>query len=538
MERRTFIRYVGTLGTALVVFPQLVGCDTKSGKIKVTRIGADFDRGHLLRNLSSVPAGKKTRSISVKTLIIGGGISGLSTAYHLKKSGEESFLVLEMNQQPGGNSAHSGNRHSDFPLGAHYLSLPNPTNTPLIDFLKSIGLITGEHAGQQTYNETHLCHAPDERLLFRGVFHEGFVPDYGLDAETRQEIGRFFELMNTYRHSRSEDGKDLFNIPISATGASPFLDELDQQSFDAFLKQHNFKSEELLWFLDYCCRDDFGAGTDRISAWAGIHYFAARKATPTNTDPTSVLTWPEGNGYLVNQLKTTVSDKIATNVLVHSVTELEDRVIIKAVDFGNDETLEIIAEKCVLSCPSYVSKRILHSPYWDADFFNDYVHHPWLVGIVVLDKFPDSNGTPLAWDNVKFGTKGLGYVHNQHQSFKQHHFQHVISVYYAFDKDGDQQERRTLFQKTDDELVSIVVHELKSMHPDIEEMIVSITFQLWGHGMVTPYPGSLQKRKAFIRQSAQAKRVHLAHTDYSGYSVFEEGFDIGYRIANQLSDLL
>ena len=538
MERRTFVRYVGTLGTALVVFPQLVGCDSKSGKIKVDRIGADFDRGHLLRNLSAVPTGKKKRSITVETLIIGGGISGLSTAHHLKKLGNDSFLLLEMNNQPGGNSAHSGNRHSAFPLGAHYLSLPNPTNRPLIDFLKSINLITHEQDGKQTYNEQHLCHAPDERLLYRGLFHEGFVPDYGLDSETQQEIERFFELMKTYRALQSEDGKDLFNIPISATGESQLLDELDQQSFDAFLTKHAFKSEELLWFLDYCCRDDFGAGTDRISAWAGIHYFAARKATPANTDPTSVLTWAEGNGYLVHQLKTSISDNIATNVLVHSVTEYEDNVIIKAFDFGTDETLEITAGQCILACPSYVSKHILQSPYWATDFFNDYVHHPWLVGIVVLDKLPDSNGTPLAWDNVKFGTKGLGYVHNQHQSFKQHHFQHVISVYYAFDAAGDQQERRTLFQKTDDDLVAIVVNELKSMHPDVEESIVSITFQLWGHGMVTPYPGSLQKRKQFVQLSEQAKRVHLAHTDYSGYSVFEEGFDIGFRLANQLSSTL
>jgi hypothetical protein len=32
----------------------------------------------------------------------------------------------------------------------------------------------------------------------------------------------------------------------------------------------------LRWYLDYCCRDDYGAGIATVSAWAGIHYFASR----------------------------------------------------------------------------------------------------------------------------------------------------------------------------------------------------------------------------------------------------------------------
>ena len=33
---------------------------------------------------------------------------------------------------------------------------------------------------------------------------------------------------------------------------------------------------QLRWYLDYCCRDDYGAGMAQVSAWAGIHYFASR----------------------------------------------------------------------------------------------------------------------------------------------------------------------------------------------------------------------------------------------------------------------
>ena len=45
----------------------------------------------------------------------------------------------------------------------------------------------------------------------------------------------------------------------------------------------------LRWYIDYCCRDDYGAGAAQVSAWAGLHYFAsrhgfhhARRAVATN----------------------------------------------------------------------------------------------------------------------------------------------------------------------------------------------------------------------------------------------------------------
>jgi hypothetical protein len=33
----------------------------------------------------------------------------------------------------------------------------------------------------------------------------------------------------------------------------------------------------LNWYMNYCCRDDYGATTNNTSAWAGIQYFASRE---------------------------------------------------------------------------------------------------------------------------------------------------------------------------------------------------------------------------------------------------------------------
>ncbi|MNU97548.1 Flavin containing amine oxidoreductase [compost metagenome] len=439
-----------------------------------------------------------------------------------------------MGEETGGNSGSGSNNYSKYPLGAHYLSLANPGNQPLISFLKELKLIEKEENGLQFYNEDFLCHAPDERLLFKGVFHEGLVPEYGLSEETHTEINRFFKEMRELKAAKSKNGIDLFNIPISQAEITEEVTYLDTITFKEYLAENKYESEELLWFLDYCCRDDFGAGYDKVSAWAGIHYFAGRKATPGNTDPTTVLTWSEGNGYLANKLEKSIQKQVRKNILVCSIEEQADKVLIQAIDLHAKKKIQVSAEKCIVSAPSYVTKHILKSPFWPKSYFEGIKHNPWLIGIVVLDQIPEGNGTPLAWDNVKFGTKGLGYVSDRHQEFSPVRDKHVISVYLALDKADEQTERQRLFQMTEEDMCGLVISELSSMHPDIEQHVESISFQRWGHGMVTPYPGALAKYQEYRNLKESAQRVHLAHTDYSSYSVFEEGFDLGRLAATEI----
>ena len=39
--------------------------------------------------------------------------------------------------------------------------------------------------------------------------------------------------------------------------------------------QHGFGSAFMRWYAEYATLDDFGAGLEDVSAWAGLHYFAA-----------------------------------------------------------------------------------------------------------------------------------------------------------------------------------------------------------------------------------------------------------------------
>ena len=44
-----------------------------------------------------------------------------------------------------------------------------------------------------------------------------------------------------------------------------------------WMASQRFDSAPLRWYVNYACRDDYGASLADVSAWSGLFYFAARK---------------------------------------------------------------------------------------------------------------------------------------------------------------------------------------------------------------------------------------------------------------------
>ena len=53
----------------------------------------------------------------------------------------------------------------------------------------------------------------------------------------------------------------------------------------AWLETQGLTAPRLRWYLDYCCRDDYGALADTVSVGAGLHHFlrAGMASTPPAT---------------------------------------------------------------------------------------------------------------------------------------------------------------------------------------------------------------------------------------------------------------
>jgi hypothetical protein len=158
-----------------------------------------------------------------------------------------------------------------------------------------------------------------------------------------------------------------------------------------------------------------------------------------------------------------------------------------------------------------------HAPAVD-----EFEYAPWLVANLTLDSFPRQRaGVPIAWDNVIYESDSLGYIVATHQSLAVHQSQTVLTYYYPLTGSSPAGERTRLLNTGWQEWVDFILADLSRPHPEIRELVRNVDIMRWGHAMVRPRPGFIWGPAR--RQLAQpVGRIHFAHSDLSGFSIFEE----------------
>jgi len=108
-------------------------------------VGANVSLGHILRESRNfeVPVDNWE---TVRVVIIGGGIAGLSAGWKLGRENFNDFVILELEKEVGGTSQSSSGNPVSYPWGAHYLPVPFQENTELISLLDEMSLIEGRGA--------------------------------------------------------------------------------------------------------------------------------------------------------------------------------------------------------------------------------------------------------------------------------------------------------------------------------------------------------------------------------------------------------
>lgn len=519
-SRKDFIKTI-VLAGIFIPFMQYCGKKAKSFIVKIT--GTNHVLGHRLWT-KDFP--KPSEEIKTKFLIVGAGISGLSAARYFKQNGENDFLLLEMENSVGGNSRNGENKFSKFPLGAHYLPLPNKDDLELIEFLRECKMYLGDDEnGQPILDDYQLTFPKAERLFYRNQWQNDIVPKTGISEKVKQEFESFFEAMEVFKKKRDNGGKFWFDIPISKS--SKEANKLDEITFLDWLIYNHFDSEELLWLLDYSCRDDFGLGIKYVSAWAGIHYFAGRKNNWANNREDQVFTWPEGNARLTKHLSEFSKNKTLSNHLVFDV-KWNDNVEVLVFDNQTKKSKKIVAEKVLFATPQFVNQFIFKKRK-----LKNFNYVPWLLTTITL-KNEFGGEEELAWDNVIYGSEGLGYIYDQHQNLNQNIGEKVITYYQSFSTENCKNARKELLKMNDEDLKKLVLNDLKIAHPLIEDFILEMEFHKIGHAMIAPVPNQIfGKESEKARESIEGK-IFFAHTDLSGISIFEEAFYQGRNAAKQM----
>jgi phytoene dehydrogenase-like protein len=208
---------------------------------------------------------------------VGAGAAGLSAAWRLRAAGLENFLVLELDDAPGGTARSGQSSVSAFPWGAHYLPAPLDAQGPVPRLLREMGALTSvDDAGVPQFAEQMLVRDPQERLFYRGHWYEGLYLRVGASHQDSAELARFEARMNQFASLVDARGRRAFDVPIERGSDDADITALDRLSMAQWLEQEGFKSARLRWYVDYACRDDFGAMADQVSAYAAIWYFASR----------------------------------------------------------------------------------------------------------------------------------------------------------------------------------------------------------------------------------------------------------------------
>ena len=499
----------------------LSGCTPPAAPLDVAWLGPDPARAHALR---TAPPTGPARQRKAQVLVVGAGVAGLTAARQLRARGVD-VAVIEWDLQAGGNSQGGEVRGLPCPLGAHYLPQPDAALPELQDLLVDLGAARRQ-GGQWQAHEALQVHAPSERLYEGQAWHAGLLPP--TDAPTALAQRRHFAAR--VREAQRRTG---FALPTHRAPWTPTHAALDAEPFDTWLVREGLTDPGLRWYLDYCCRDDYGAGSAQVSAWAGLQYFASRHGfhSPGDEDeaPSAppVLTAPDGNAWLVRGLARPLGDALHLQRLAVQLDE--DRHGVRLRCLGPEGLEDWQATHAIVATPLFIAQRLLRQPP-SALAAATLPRAPWLVANLLLDgPLAQRLGAPPAWDNVVRDSPTLGYVNAQHQSLDPRPGPQVLSLYWALPAS----ERARLLNDPAQAWAARVMATLSPTHPDLPQRLQAVRLTRWGHAMAVPAPGvrtqAAQGALAALRRATG--RVRFAHADLAGYSVFEEAFYAGLAAA-------
>ena len=496
-------------------------------------LGPSMARGHRLRG-GDFPAPAETRKTGVA--IVGGGIAGLSAAWKLNKSGFGDFHLFELEDAAGGNARSGKNAVSAYPWGAHYLPLPGVEARETRELLADLGVLQGDpYAENPSYDERYLCFAPQERLYRHGLWQEGILPQIGSTKHDHEQYRRFFTLLEQFRQRHGAAGLRAFSIPAARSARDADLMALDRISMRHFLQQQKLDSPLLHWYVNYGCRDDYGSDYATVSAWAGLHYFASRDGRAANAESDQVLTWPEGNDWLVKQMQKGFSEHIVSGALVQRMEETKSHVELDVFMHRENRSVRWQADRVIFAAPMFVLPHVFEGLDDNLKQACRQIQYaPWLVANLTLNSLPDpGHGAPLSWDNVLYDSPALGYVNATHQSLRSHEGPTVLTYYRALSGEPEKSARQRLFDTPWHNWAESILRELSRPHPDIRDKVAQLDIFRWGHAMSRPVPGWIWSA-ARERLALPHGRLHLAHSDLSGFSIFEEANYWGVKAAERV----
>ena len=188
--------------------PFAAGCKRRYASPRFRgRFVDNFEDGHLLRDRGALLSRPLQKTRRIDTLILGGGVAGLSSAYHLKKSDpQRDILLLEMGEDLGGTSASGESGVTRFPWGAHYLPRTAGAKS------RSLRLLGGKRSPNARRKSAAIsgadvgCRAKRARV-FGGAWHPGLFPHGLARSADELELRRFTQVVDGWSAAVGEKNR-------------------------------------------------------------------------------------------------------------------------------------------------------------------------------------------------------------------------------------------------------------------------------------------------------------------------------------------
>ena len=285
-----------------------------------------------------------TATEEVEVAIVGGGLSGLTTAYLLRRFRP---VVFDLRPRFGGNAQGErwlGTRSS---LGSAYVITPDP-GTFLFRLYHQLGL-----------HQVKEVSFPPDPMQVGGQVVPGYWSGQGMSPAEQYAFQRYAEVVS-YMANEAYPEIPLPEDPVAAA----FVRDLDEMDFRQDLEQR--MGVPLTPFLaagvQSYCYSSFGVGMDEISAASGWNFVAAEEF--------GRWVFPGGNSYIARKLWQRLRQResqgppnqppmLRPDCQVVDVRRVGKRVQVTWLD-GTGTAQALLARYVVMAGSKHVAKHVLH----------------------------------------------------------------------------------------------------------------------------------------------------------------------------------
>lgn len=450
---------------------------------------------HRVRDGEALPIPKPSRTVDI--VIVGGGLSGLTSAYELR---HENILLLEREESLGGNAKQGSFQGIPYALGSAYLV---DTDEPYGSLYDDLGLTLTPVS------------APTD---------SGFLAGQWQPLESGPVAKDFLRLQKQLKQFLMNP--DFPSAPIQQASQAALT--LDRLSFYDYLKTDY--SPELLKVVDAYCYSALGGSIREISAYAGVNFYS-EIAGP-------IYAFPGGNAVvaqrLIQQINKAGAGRLETGVSVYTIRQQDGQVLTTFMRQAHPETYETVASRAViLAVPYFFGARVLQGlPPAQHQLMQSMRYGAYLVANCCFnrqvvqggyDNWTPYNPTFTDFIDADF-VSGTSRPENRAS---------VLTVYAPFRNPG--LGRATLLQGDKASLARHIEESLRHAIDFPKGSLEEVRLTRYGHQILTSRVGLIQ---ALSGMEKVLGRVVLAHSDGQGMAAIESAISEGLAAAQTVKSRL